>query len=435
MGAPPALKKQATDPGAAGASRARDQPSPLVCLGLALVGLVLLVLRRPDVLGSPKLWAEDGAVYMNDAFLRHGYQTFLAPYNGTVYLIPRLWAFATTALPVARLPLSYALFALVFDVACLAIVLSRRFAWLIPSFWVRAALFLVLILLPGTWEIYGNLTNSIWYAGLCLLLLSFATDPRSKRGAVAEVVVAVLLALTTAVSIIVAPLYLLRWWRTRSRQGVALVIVVGLGGAYQLLETRLHPRVQPSYASVSGWAYIRTMVERVGGTAALGQYRLAAWWPGSHPHRHLAALLLSAVMLAGVALLTWFLPRPAALALAVAMAMSLAAATFGLAIPFSQLGDPQTGGRYFVGPVVILCLALASAVPVALARLPRPVGFVVLVPVAILAFGVVGDARLRPMPAIGWTASARCIASHRQCRVQLDPAAWVVVLPPVSTAH
>jgi hypothetical protein len=143
-----------------------ERPSPWVCLALLLVGVGLLVLRRPDVITSPKLWAEDGAIFMKDAYLRHGYQTLFAPYSGVVLVVPRIWAEVTTLLPVRDLPLSYALFTLVLDAACVSVVLSRRFAWLIPQFTVRAALFLVLIVLPGTWEIHGNLTNSIWYTGL-----------------------------------------------------------------------------------------------------------------------------------------------------------------------------------------------------------------------------------------------------------------------------
>jgi hypothetical protein len=404
-----------------------------LCVFLLFAGVAALVLRRPDVLMSPKLWAEDGAIFMKDAYLRPVYKTVFTPYSGYVLVVPRLWAALTTTLPVRFLPLSYALFTLFLDAACLAVVLSKRFAWMIPSFAVRAVLFASLILIPGTWEINGNLTNSIWYTGLCLLLLSFATDPESTVGKAAEVVVVLLFALTGAMSLVVAPLFALRWWRTRSWHSALVTLVVGGAALFQFVDLRLHPRVgaQLSSTTIVDWA--RTMVERVGATGALGQRRLAAWWPG--PHHHEAALALGVALLAGTFALGWFLPSKARLPLAVAMVLLLASITVGVVGSFRQLNDPGFGGRYFVTPVALLCLALAASVPVARHRLPKPATWAAFIPVAILALGTVGDARLTALPPIGWPQSARCIASHQTCHVPLDPPGWFVDLPPLRSVH
>lgn len=404
-------------------------------LALALMGFGLLILRRPDVVTSPKLWAEDGAIFMKDAYLRHGYQTLLAPYSGTVLVVPRLWALFTTLLPVRYLPLSYALFTLAIDTASVAVILSRRFAWLIPSFAVRAALFLVLILLPGTGEIHGNLTNSIWYTGLCLLLLSFASDPLTRLGRVAEIVIGLLFAFTGAASVVIAPLYLLRWWRTRSWHSARLTVAVGAGGLFQLFELQFHPRTPAQLSGVGPWDFVRTMIERIGGTAALGEQRLGRWWPSSHTNHHAAALALAAALLLGVVVLARWVPRPARLALAAAIVLLAAAATVGVVGPFQQLNNPHFSGRYFVAPVAVLCLTIAAAAPAAWRRLSARVAWLLLLPVALLAFGVVGDARLPSLPPIGWAGSARCIASHHPCQVKLNPPGWSVELPPVRSAY
>jgi hypothetical protein len=411
-------------------------PSAPTCIALFLVGLVVLALRRPDIFTAPKLWAEDGTVFMRDAYLRHGYQALLAPYAGVVLLVPRLWAEFSSVLPVRYLPVSYAVFAVTLDTACVSVILSRRFAWLIPSFWLRAVLFFGLILLPGNWEIYGNLVNSIWYTGLCLLLLSFATDPQTRAGSAAEITVCLLFAFTGGTSFVVAPLFALRWWRTRSRHSAAIFGLVSFGGLYQLVEVRLHPRIPPDLSSVSAWDFLRTFLERVGGTAALGERRLAAWWPSSHAHHHLAALAIAIVLLLAVVILALWLPRQAQLALAAAMALLLGSATFGVLGSFHQLNSPSFSGRYFVAPVALLLLTIAAALPLAWRAIHRNVAWLIFLPVVIVGFGIISDARLTPLPSIGWTASARCIASHRACHVPLNPPpGWYVNLPPVRTAH
>jgi hypothetical protein len=403
---------------------------------LYLVGVALLVLRRPDVLTSPKLWAEDGAIFMKDAFLQHGYRALLAPYSGVVLVVPRLWAEFTTVLPVRLVPASYAAFSLLLDTASLAVVLSRRFSWLMPSFKVRASLFVALVLLPGTWEIHGNLTNSIWYTGLCLLFLSFATDPQTGAGRALELVVCLLFAFTGAESLVVAPLFALRWWRTRTRHSAVVMMVVGAGGLFQLVEVRLHPRTPAQLSSVGPWGFARTFVERVGGTAALGERRLHAWWPSSHTTHHAAALAVGLVLLGTIAVLAvrW-VPRPALITFGAAMALLLGAATFGVVGSFRQLNDPAFSGRYFVAPVALLFLTVAVAAPAVWNTVRRRSAWLVFLPIAILAFGTGSDARLSPLPQIGWSKSARCIASHQSCHVPLNPPGWFVDLPPVSSAH
>lgn len=392
----------------------------------------LLILRRPDVLTSPKLWGEDGAIFMKDAYLRPFYQAALSPYAGYVHLIPRLWAALSTALPVRDLPASFAVFTLVLDAACLVVVLSPRFAWLIPSFPVRAALFLSLILLPGTSETHGNLTNTIWYTGLCLLLLSFASDPRTGTGRAAEVMVCLLFALTGATSVVVAVLFVLRWRRNRTRHSALVMIVVAAGGLFQFVDLRLHPRPPPdlSSTSVGDWAWI--MVERVGGTAAIGQQRLVAWWHGPN---HTVALGLGLTLVAATFVIGWSAPSKARLPLGLAMALLLASVTAGTVGAFRSLADPRGGGRYFVTPIALMCVVLAASVPVLLRRLPKRAGWLALTPVAMLAFGMIGDARLTALPPIGWPESAHCIASHRACHVALNPPGWSVDLPPLRSAR
>jgi hypothetical protein len=404
---------------------------------VVLCGLVLLVLRRPDAFGHPPLWAEDGVVFMRDAFVRGIPESIVTPYAGYLLLVPRLWAAATSALPVAWLPLSYALFGYVMCVASCGVVLSSRLSTVVPNVAVRAGAFFLLLIVPSSPELYGNLTNIQWYFGIALFLLAISEDPRGRAKRLWEALAVATMALTGLMAVVFAPLFGLRWLRTRSHHSGVLLGVVMAGGGLQLavLARDFGPGSRVDAVGLSHLnvgAVTSVLVVRVGGAAALGQRRLEALW--AHPSLHPLLMVLGVLALVAVGWQLCTQSGRVRLALVVALCVSYGATVASHGGNPAILLNPLLGPRYFALPLAVLVVVWAIAV-CAIPR-GRPVRAVaVALPVILIGVGAISDFRLTQLPDIGWDTSAHCIAQHRPCHVRLAPEGWSVDLPAVPTAR
>ena len=234
-------------------------------------------------------------------------------YNGYLHTVPRGIAWIASGLPFRWTPVVYALGSMVVTVACCALVLSRRVAWLLPRFHQRAAVFALLLLLPRAAELHATLTNTIWWCGIALLLLILSDDPTSRVGVALELVVVGVLVLSGANGILLAPFVAFRWWRTRSWASVAVVGVWWAAAAGQLWilsnSTRPDGGDLPPMADLGRWA-----VERVFGAIFIsGRYvgdqaHLVEDWPlWVTAVCVVAATLVAVVLVTGLRPSTWLL--------------------------------------------------------------------------------------------------------------------------------
>lgn len=396
--------------------------------GIILMGIALMTARRVDVVSDPKLWAEDGAVFLVGSFTA-GAHSLLTTYAGYLHLIPRTWALLTTLLPIRDLALSYSGFAIVFDVFCCALALSRRLDWLIPSPGFRATAFFALIVLPGTSEIFGTLTNSIWYAGVALILLGLSVQPATRWGRLAEPPTCVALSFTGVTSVIVAPTFFLRWYRNRSGYNLGLAVSVGAIGLCQswLALTTRHATHSghPDFGSLP-----RAVLFRPVATLLLGEdhYRRLAGKP--LPSLFVFLVILFLLAFAGCLLLLNGVDRIAVLSIP-ALSLGLTFIAQGMNLNFPDVA----GGRYFVFTLATMVLVILAAASRFGTRSPGRLR-VLAAGLTLVAFsGAVADGTLPALPSIHWSATANCIASHRPCRMILNPPGWVVDLPPLPTAR
>ena len=144
--------------------------------GWVLAGLAgLLLLRRPDALAAPQLWAEDGSVFLlgQDA---HGLAAVLHPYMGYLHTLPRLTAWvADRVLDVAWWPAFYNSVAFVVWLGVLARLFSPRLN-LPHRPWLAAGVLLAV----QTPEIFLNLTNAQWAGALLLLQQTLIVRPAGR---------------------------------------------------------------------------------------------------------------------------------------------------------------------------------------------------------------------------------------------------------------
>lgn len=188
----------------------------------------LLLLRRPDALLAPQLWAEDGSVFLlgQDA---HGFAAVLQPYMGYLHTLPRLTAWAAdTLLDVAWWPAFYNAVAFAVWLGLLARLFSPRLN-LPQRPWLAAGVLLAV----QTPEIFLNLTNAQWAGALLLLQQTLLTRPAGRGERTADLTLVALFGLTGPFVIPLLPLFAWRWWRDRHRDNVAVLVVAGLCAAIQ----------------------------------------------------------------------------------------------------------------------------------------------------------------------------------------------------------
>lgn len=399
-----------------------------------LIGLAVMVLRRVDAVTDPKLWAEDGLIYLPDAYA-HGVIANLGnSYAGGLHTISRLWAQLTTHLPVSATAALYTWFALVFDAGCCATVLSRRLRWLIPSDVHRGGLFVLLVLLPAQDEIHSTLVNTEWFTGVAILVLGLADDPKTRWGRVVERAFFALAVLSGPQGLLLSPLLAVRWVRMRSVATALTIVSAGVAGFIQgivLLQHTKEATVTNTHPDLGRASAI--IVERVGGVMVYGQhYAHAAWSRHGTSHSEYAA---AAAMLVCFALVLARLPRLVIATLLGALAVDVGAVAWKFRLDLVAFADPGNGARYFTVPMAVMVIAVVTV-----AARPgswRGPVLAVLTAAPLVAIGVAtwSDAELSPLPTTNWPASAECIASHRACSVPINPPGWKVDLPPLPSAH
>lgn len=200
----------------------------LLYLGLFLAGTLIALLRVP-VSDWNTLWAEDGRIFLNDAYANSFAVNVFKPYEGYLHFVPRLVS------EVLAFVVPAGLIAVAFTLAASAIWSATALVFFdfsrghIPNGWLRAVLWLLVLLVPtASHEVAGNIANSHWFLMAAAMWALFARD-RSWWQAVAAAIVVLVAVLSDPLIFILTPLLLVRLWslRTLRAQLVSLAFIVG----------------------------------------------------------------------------------------------------------------------------------------------------------------------------------------------------------------
>jgi hypothetical protein len=142
------------------------------------VAVIILFVRRPDILLDAKLWAEDGTVWYSEAYRDGALSALLRPQNGYFQTISRLVFGVSLLFPIEHVPLFANCVGLVVRAALVGFLLSRRFDWIPWS--ARLALAIYYLLMPGIGEVHANITNTHWYLALYALMVVIARPAHSR---------------------------------------------------------------------------------------------------------------------------------------------------------------------------------------------------------------------------------------------------------------
>ncbi len=148
---------------------ARNQEVRNYIIYLSMLSLVV-ILRRPDAILHPELWAEDGVLWYTQAY-NSGFLSLFMPENGYLQTISRIAALVAQPFPIYYVPYIFAFFAFCAQMIPVALLLSRRFDSIIPDKKIRIIISIIYVLMPNSYEVNMNLTNAQWHLALVLFLL------------------------------------------------------------------------------------------------------------------------------------------------------------------------------------------------------------------------------------------------------------------------
>lgn len=393
------------------------QPIHPVATGISIgcVGLLLTLLRRPTALSTPGLYAEDGVVFLAQSLIS-GAGAILEPYNGYIHLLPRLVAGLATLLPLSWTPLVFTLCSALVAVGSCSLLLSKRFAGLIPSYAQRLLLFGLLLLIPRLTAVHLALNSTLWWCGVALLLTAVAGDPITRLGRIAELLAVPMLVLSGLVGLVLAPAMAFRVLRTRSLHSK---ILLGIWYVTALVQLCVYLTQDRNNGSVPiGMPLIRAGFEKVFGSLVLGAGPVDGRWASGVPVAILVMLVLCAV--AWAALVVFGLRWEFSAALLYAAAASLAAGFLALGPASVLLPD-----RYTVLPIAAVLIGLVAARPKPKALSILRIALLILI--VVMRFT---DFAVPARPDTRWSRSAACLAlPANTCVIPLNPQGWALLLP------
>lgn len=272
----------------------------MLLLATFLVAGTLEWLRLPGRAWNT-LYAEDGAVFLQQWANRPSLATLVKPYDGYWHLVPRLAAVVVAATPVTwwAAAASAAACAIVAGVVVLVWVLSRD---VFHAPWARATAALIPLLLPlSRLEAVGDLANLHSYL-VYLLIFVLLARPRSRLAAWGLGVVAFAAAGTAVLAAFLLPLAIIGLGRDRSR--AAAVVGWACGMAVQtwiFVSSQPRPRgggLTDIGSGFLGWSVNAAASSAVPDTGLLGTIVLhVGWWPPSLALAALAGCAALAVVL------------------------------------------------------------------------------------------------------------------------------------------
>ena len=374
--------------------------TPIRWLGIVAYAAIVL-LRHPPLVTQPRLWAEEGTVYLQAA-LDHGWFALSEPHLGYFALYPNVATFTASLGPLAWVPAVTLVWSLLGHLAPAIVAVTSRVE-AIQKAWPIILLALLFVPAGGDGEVWLNTVNSQVFFTVGAFMLMMEEELRPARLAALAI-----FALSAPSVAFLAPLFLVRalWRRTRATLGgLGVVAFAGLVNVVANVLTNDRSRVNRDLPSV-----VEAMLEQGVVRALFPQL------PGSHEvGLVIVALLVVVALLSRAPVMRW------------AVAAWVLLTALGTWFSLLQTG----GGRYAFASSVILVIGLASII-VSKGRWWLRVVALVAVGAILLA----GGKNYRPFHAAGedWPNWASQVASgSRDILVWPEPAwsghPWVVHLP------
>jgi hypothetical protein len=361
--------------------------------GWTLLGAGVLLLRQRGASPFDSLWAEDGAVFLEDALTEGPLGAIVIPQAGYLHLVPRLLGALSAIVPLTEAPI-----ALSGVSALLASTLSAYVYWasgdVLRSRVARAVVAGLMVLAPwAIHEVANNAANLNWYLTFACIWAFLRTTP-SLAGAAISSIVVLAATLSTPIPLLLAPLATWRFlagpsWSTRLVSvawtvGAVIQIVVmalapdtvgfiefhpaALGAAYSVRVVGIVPfgnRFFDDAWQMLGWSFVwvalavQALILACG--SAWGERRHVVWIAVTA----LLSVLIFTVPVSVRGLSEALVPSEGFLNLAGArytfVPLLLLATALVLSVQALARRMPRLGKRILVGASLVLLLALVVA--------------------------------------------------------------------------
>ncbi|MDQ7910853.1 hypothetical protein RB614_40810 [Phytohabitans sp. ZYX-F-186] len=305
--------------------------------------------RGPGAGALDTVWAEDGANFLHDAANMTPYDAFTTPLNGYYHFFPRFLAEITTLLPVSAWAACNATLAALTTAGLALIVYAASGAHL------RHPVLRLLVAVPvvAQWAANGEIVDNVatlQFPALYTLFWVLLAVQARRVGKLAAPVFALVVALSTTLTITLLPLALVRAGLRRDRAGILMAAAMALGVGVQLY-TYLSGEAEreivgmvPNYDPL--WN-LKQFAELQVPVTYLGESWIRVQIVHTSEHRALV-LLAWAILLTAVGLAVWRRTRPAWLLAGVAAVHAVG--LFALQIAMRG-GVP---GRYLLPSLLLL---------------------------------------------------------------------------------
>jgi hypothetical protein len=417
-------------PGAAGARQAVVARlralliRPPLWVTLVLCALILAA-RRPAQIVSPQFWAEEGAVFYADAYAL-GAPALVKSFGGYLNSMQRIVAAAAQWADPAWAPAIFVAAAFLLTLYVAARTQSGRFP-LTP----HVGYALAVVLVPDTFEVLLLLNNIDRITAVGLLLVLISRDPRRWWQQAHDVTAVCLFGLTGPYSIVLAPLFLWRAMKRRTRVSFILAVLVIGCALTQGILIGLHEKGKLADKGPVAMGYGNFAPEKllaVPGMRIAGSLLVGSRVPPDYPLPVETALGIGVLVAVALLALRRGAARTERLWMGIAFLLVLASALYRCRLVLPDLCHAVYGARYFYFPqLIVLWLLLAFAVE----RKRWPSGFAWLLLFWILAINV---PRLREpgLQDFRWADYAPQIRRGEAVAIPTNPGGvepWIVRLP------
>ncbi len=341
------------------------------CVVFLLV-LLALFTRRPGLFLHAQFYAEDGAVWFEQAYNSGWLHSLTLPEGGYLNTLQRLVAGLALLVPFRWAPLMMAIAGLLIQALPVTLLLSARCRSWGPLF-LRCVFAVIYVVLPNSREVHVVLTNAQWHLALALALIAFAAPPASWGGRLFDVLLFAIGSVSGPFCIVLIPLMLFYGWMRRKSWSIVLAGLAAPGALLQIGLIVTHAR-STTVLGATPALFLRLMGGHVFAASILGSNGLASW----HGTAPLAVALLADVV--GIAVMGYAMRwmsvamRFFVLFCALILMASLHAPLFAGTIPLWRQLAIDGDGRYWFLPMLAFLWSAAWCALYAPSRIFRVAG-------------------------------------------------------------
>jgi hypothetical protein len=389
-----------------------------------VAALIIYSARRQNAIGQPYLYGEDGVVWLRDLYFSGN--SLFKPAQGAFYELQRFVAFILSPLSIQVTPRAYYFASVIIVVSGFAIILQKRFSKVFGSLAIQRIGFLLLVTMPGTWEVHGSITNMGWLLVASSALILIAPNPETKKGKILEIAWLTLLGLTGFGCLYLAPLAAWALIKNiKNKYVLSRFMVIFISSSIQVFQLYVSGR-KPN-GELPLILYFAAYLKKVAGVFLIGHNNFMTLWPPTESRKiywGIATIFTTLVLFLVYKNLKG--PTPWLLfAGIISISLSLYAEK-GLAVVFMPL---LWGDRYYV-PALGLTILIVSLSLNHKEKIVRKVAVVILF---LSIFGIASDFSIKPMKPLDaneLSIFSECVSNKLpSCELNVAPEGFKIKIP------